>query len=210
MYLEDLFSSLEEKVPTVTDDLYLRALQHGSRKFFMESEVWRVPLDFIPVGASTILFELEPPAETLIHAIHAVVIDGKPIGSVSFERIRNSQQYNSRPTEWFRQGLNMHIAPCPVVAFDLEVQAVLIPTRLHEEIAADEYAEKYSDAIVYAAAMYLLDMPRKPWSNAQSSAKYMRDYEEIKLIARREALGYLDKETVQMSSINSNVSVSDY
>lgn len=210
MYLEDLFKALEEKVPTITDDLYLRALQYGSRKFFMESEVWQVPLDLIPVAASAVLFELDAPADATIHSIHAVVINGETIKSVSFPQIRSSQQYNGRPTEWYRQGRNMHIAPCPTASFNIEVLAVLVPDRNHIEISADEYADKYADAITSAAAVYLLDMPRKPWSNAQSSNKYRMEYEGIKLIARREALGYLDKETIQMRSTSSNANRADY
>jgi hypothetical protein len=195
MFLEDLFSALEIKVPSVTDDLYLLALQYGSRKFFMETEVWNVPLDFIPVGASAILFELDPPEETMIHAIHSVIVDGEPLDSASFETIRKFQQYQNMPTAWFRQGLNMHIAPCPTRAFDLEVKAVLVPVREHFEIAADEYAEKYSDGIVFAAAVHLMEMPNKPWTNARSARTHEINYQESKLIARREALGYLDKQS---------------
>lgn len=202
MFLEDLFPELEIYVPAVMDEVYLLALQHGSRKFFRESEVWCVPLDTVPVGANVNEIEIDVPSDTSIHAVHSVSIKGDELNPASFSVVSALKSSKGAPSDWYRQGVKMHLAPTPVVGFELAVLGVLVPVRQHIEIAADEYAEKYSDTIVAAAAYYLSTMPNKPWTNMRAALTYKATYEEGRLIARREALGYLDKRSNIMNSSN--------
>lgn len=210
MFLDDLIPDLEAHIPDVTDTVYMYGLQYAVRKFFKDSEVWCVPIPFLNISANAIEFEIDTPSDTVLHAVPMVLVNGKQIKSAGFADIRAMQTRTGVPAFWYRQGTTLHLAPCPSTEFDLEILGVLVPIRESLEIDADEYLNKYSDALSALAASFILSMPNKPWSNNVSSRVFKGQYLEELVIARREALGYLDGRHIMMSQGVNNAYSSDY
>jgi hypothetical protein len=210
MFLDDLIPDIEAHIPDVTDEIYMAGLRFGARKFFKDSKVWCKPLTFNNTSANTTEFDIDTPCGTILLEVPLVLVDAWPIKSVGFAEIRASQQRTGIPSVWYREDTKLHIGARPCRDFDLEILGVLIPTPDSIEIDADNYIQKYSDAIVHLARYHILGMSKKVWTDLPVSRIAFGAYSDELLIARREALGYLDNRHNMMKYTDSNGRPSDY
>lgn len=210
MYYEDLIPSLEAIIPDVTDDVLLYGLRSAGLKFFKESKVWCEPLPDIRLSSGRNEIELEPLEDAAIHSIPLVTVDGLPLDSVGAQRIEEEQRRNGVPAFFHKQGSLLRIGPTVNSDCKLRVYVVSTPTLVSDQVVNDDYIDKYSNAIVWAAAHIIMAMPRKPWSDKQSSNYYLGMYSGELTEARRDALGYLNNESNMMDYRDGRTRVSDY
>lgn len=210
MYLDDLIPEIEAHIPDVTDDIYMAGLRYGTRRFFKDSQIWCKPVPFKNISSTAVEFEVQIPDETVLLAVPIILVNGKPIKSTNFSDVRAAQQRNGIPCMWYRDGAILHVGPTPSREFDLEIMCVLVPTRDSTEIDADTILEKYSDAVVHLARYHILSMSQKPWTDLRTAGVAKGEYMEELVIARREALGYLDNRNNMMAYDNGNGQSSDY
>ena len=211
MYFDDLIPAVEAEVPMVSDPIYLYGISRAARTFFKETEVWCEPLSHVAIGDGLSKFELEPFEESVIHTVPCILLDGVPLTSVSYSSIQYLARRNGRPTSFHRKGNTVYIAPLPTSEFTLDVLGISVPTMAATQVIADSYMEKYADAIVSLAISFITSMPNKPWTDLTTARVNQARYEEDKLIARREALGYLDKYSNAMNYFgDGNARNSDY
>jgi hypothetical protein len=205
MYYDDLLPAVEAHVSSVTDDLIIYAIGYAARKFFKDSEVWCSPLDFIvPANENVNQFEIEPFEESVVHIVKGVYLDGCELTAAGFSKIKLMQETKGTPTMFHKNGNNLYIAPTPNNSFTLDLLGVSIPTLDAIQVVNEDYMNKYSDAIVFLAISYILGMSGKPWYDLQNSKVNMARYAGELLIARRDALGYLEGHSNSMDYSGSN------
>lgn len=212
MYFDDLIPAVEANVPTVTDDIMLYSIGYAARKFFKDSEVWCGPLDFTVTAREDVnQFEIEPFEESVLHAVKGVYLEGVELDPVGFSKMKQMQARKGTPTAYHKNGNNLYIGPNPTASFNLDIVGVSIPASDAEQVVNDDYMNKYSDAIVFLAVSNLLSMAGKPWTDNRSAGVFMARYADELIIARRDALGYLEGSSSSMdySGTNGNKN-SDY
>lgn len=202
MYYEDLIPSLEAIIPDVTDDVYIYGLRSAGLCFFKDTKIWTEPLEETRLAADRDEIEIDPLEEAAIHAVPLVTIDGEPLDSVNRIQMDEAQTRKNKPTVFHKQGNVIRFGPVPSYDVKVKIYVTSVPTLTSDQVVADEYMDKYSNAIVWKAASIIMMMPRRPWSDKSSGQYYEAMYQNEYTEARREALGYLQGESTVMGMQN--------
>lgn len=192
MTLEDIMDIIESNVPNVTDRLYGQALARAGSRFFRESGVWVSELDAVSLMPDVRRYDLGLPRGSNVVKFANVFYNGTEIYSDTRAQLHS----NTCPYKYDREANTLLLYPTPSSAEQnaVVVRAVLVPDlRGETPPELDYYIDKYGDAIVAAACVFLCKMPAKNWTNNAAAANYEAEFINLVEQARVEGKGLSEK-----------------
>lgn len=163
MFLSDLVPNITLQIPGCTDDVALRALVDGARRFYRDSTLWRDVKSYSLVAGADAL-RLRVPADTEISAVRYVTFEGTPLDAVQaaeFEAKAGSAA--AHPEVYVAQLRDMVVRVAPPAEAEqnnaYNVELVLVPSRESDELVVDNFAAEFEDAYEYAALAKLFATP---------------------------------------------------
>ena len=191
MDLIQLLPRLAPIAPFAPELTLERVLRDGARKFLRDSKIWRETFTVVvPAGSSTAAINL-PSFTGIADLISVKDADGRMV-EVTSDREEHYKHY-SQPGRINRINFDtfgaLTVYPAPEYDTTLTIRTALTVLRTASEIP-DVIAEDWEDAVVFAAATYLLDIAGSEWYDPRASTVYLAKYDaevsRAKLTANRE------------------------
>lgn len=194
MYLSDLIPNITLQIPGCTDDVALKALVDGARRFYRESTLWRDTKSYSLVSGSDVL-RLRVPEDTEISAVRYVTFEGHPLTCVqAVEFGAYSHSKAARPDVYLATLRDFVVRVAPSASQDqsnsYNVELVLVPSREADELLVDNFAAEFEAAYEYAALSKLYTMPL--FMNLQLAAYNDALYTDLMQRAMNKAQGLLN------------------
>lgn len=194
MYLSDLVPNVVMQIPGCTDDVAMRSLIDGARRFYRESTLWRDVKSYSLSDGMDVL-RLRVPDETEVTAVRYVTFEGRPLENVqSADFGLHSGSAAARPDVYtaFLRDLVVRVAPPASCNQDnaYNVELVLVPSRDSDELPVDNFAAEFEGAYEYAALAKLFTMPA--FMNLQLAAYNESMYADLMQRAMNKAQGLLN------------------
>jgi len=154
------------------------AVRHTVIEICAKTEIWQQELDPVSAIAEQYAYDLEPPANSVVHRIiHVLDSQGEPLTPVS------SGMLEHRATDWRNnpgtakfyvvqdEDNQIWLAPAPSasLANAFLIRAVLKPSMTSSS-CTNYIMSNYRDCIVNGAIARLLQMPDRDWSNYKTAA----------------------------------------
>lgn len=165
MFLSYLVPNVTLQIPGCTDDVALKALVDGARRFYRDSTLWRDVKSYSLVAGADAL-RLRVPADTEISAVRYVTFEGislEAVQPVEFEEKRSFALAAWHPEVYVAQLRDMVVRVSPPASTEqnnaYNVQLVLVPSREADELLVDNFAAEFEDAYEYAALAKLFATP---------------------------------------------------
>lgn len=168
--LSVFFPRLIPTVMGVSEPLAQQALIDSAILFCDQSLAVTAALDPITVPIGTSAIELEAPDQTTIAQILHVWFDKQLLNAAPYGQMTNIFRQDGQPVdytiEYIDEVANLMLYPAPNKKVDngLLVRAALRPSRSATQVHNILF-ERYVEAIVAGAQMYLHNMPDQPWTN---------------------------------------------
>lgn len=163
MFLSDLVPNITLQIPGCTDDVALKALVDGARRFYRDSTLWRDVKSYSLVAGADAL-RLRVPSDTEISAVRYVTFEGTSLDAVQaaeFEAKAGSAAVH--PEVYVAQLRDMVVRVAPPAEAEqnnaYNVELVLVPSRESDELVVDNFAAEFEDAYEYAALAKLFATP---------------------------------------------------
>lgn len=180
--------------PGAPDFLIERVARDAIIELCQDTRALRRQIDPITLIANEYEYDLEPPANTVVHDIDYVSYKGdllKPVTARMLERDTPDwrNRTSSRPrlyTKYKPDTLYVVPKPTATIADALDISLILKPSRSSLTFD-DELYEEYFDTIVNNILARLMRMPKKDWTDKQSAAEYYALYQTDIDRIRREA-----------------------
>jgi hypothetical protein len=180
--------------PGAPDFLIERVARDAIIELCQDARVLRRQIDPITLVVGEYEYDLEPPANTVVHDIDYISYKGdllKPVTARMLERDTPDwrSRTSSRPRLYMKYKPDTLIVvpkPTATVADALDISLILKPSRSSITFD-DELFEEYFDTIVNNILARLMRMPKKDWTDKQSSAEYYALYHSDIERIRREA-----------------------
>lgn len=193
MFLSDLVPNVVMQIPGCTDDIAMKAIVDGARRFYRESTLWRDSRSYSLVAGADVL-RLRVPEDTEVASVRYVTFEGTPLDIVSPVEFGLFSGVASRPRK-FSPLLSeqvVRIAPAAGVAQDnsYNVELVLVPSREADELPVDNFASEFESAYEYAALAKLFAMPA--FMNLNLAAYNESLYADLAQRAMNKAQGLLN------------------
>lgn len=194
MFLSDLVPNITLQVPNCLDEVAMKALVEGARRFYRETTLWREHRSFsLVAGADAV--RLRVPDETVVSAVRSVTFEGRAlqrVDSTDYAAYEGRQSYHPEVyLPYLRDGI-VRIGPATVDAQNnaYNIEYVLVPTLDADELDVDGFAAEYEKAYEYAALSSLFSMPL--FANPALSNLNEARYADIAQQAINKAQGLLD------------------
>ncbi len=163
MYLSDLIPNITLQIPGCTDDVALKALVDGARRFYRESTLWRDTKSYSLVFGSDAL-RLRIPENTDISAVRFVTFEGQPLVRVQgleFESYSRAKAARPEVYAALLRDLIVRVAPPASQPQNnsYNVELVLVPSVDADELPVDNFAAEFEVAYTYGALAKLFSMP---------------------------------------------------
>lgn len=194
MYLSDLVQNVVMQIPGCTDDVAMKALIDGARRFYRESTLWRDVKSYSLSDGMDVL-RLRVPEETEVAAVRYVAFEGRPLENVqSVEFGLHSGAAAARPEVYTALLRDLVVRVAPPASGDqnnaYNVELVLVPSRDSDELPVDNFASEFEGAYEYAALAKLYAMPS--FMNLQLAAYNESMYADLMQRAMNKAQGLLN------------------
>lgn len=197
MRIEELFPSINIRIPGVAEPLMADACRRALKTFFQQSSAWLIWSTTLPVSSSKLkLADQMPEAVNSIQKLR--VLDGENLTMVSEDTLDKMRpgwrkETGTAATHFYCDAANhIYLVPKPTVAATYMAQVSLYPTAESEEIP-DWIGQFWVDEIVDGACAYLYAIPRRDWTDQAASEKY-----ESRLVsAARDARVKVDRSHVR-------------
>lgn len=160
-----------------------------------KTEIWQADLDPISGVASQYAYDLDPPANTMIHRIISLVDETgyalEPVSSGLMDhRYPNWREEPGTPKYYINQDEDSQIwllpAPATARANAYLIRVVLKPT-VTSTSASNFIMTDFRDAIVNRTIARLLSMPDRDWSNFKTAAVHYSMWEQQLVEAEKRA-----------------------
>lgn len=170
------------------------ALRNTAIEFFRESWAWREYADPISVEANTATYDVELPPGSDIVTVLSVTLDGRPLDPSTaddLDRIRPRWMTETGVPKQFTMTNSRQVILAPVPDLNyvdgLVMWFALMPTRTASSIP-DWAANLYWDSIVAGTMAYLMEMPKRPWSDEKEGPRRRRAFNAAIASARESAV----------------------
>lgn len=155
MFLSDLVRNVTLQVPNCIDDVAMRALVDGARRFYRETTLWR-DIRSYSLAAGADALRLRMPEETAIAAVRSVTFEGnslRRVDAVDYAEYEGTEAY--APEVFYPVIKDNTVRIGPATSRDqsnaYNVECVLVPTEDADELDVDNFASEFEKAYEYAA-----------------------------------------------------------
>ena len=168
--LSVFFPRLIPTVMGVSEPLAQQALIDSAILFCDQSLAVTATLDAVTVPIGTSAIELETPDQTTVAQVLYVWFDKQLLNAQPFGQMTNIFRQDGQPedyvVEYIDEVANLILYPAPnkQIKSGLLVRAALRPTRDATQVH-DILYQRYVEAIIAGAQMYLHNMPDQAWTD---------------------------------------------
>ena len=191
MFLSDLVPNITLQIPGCVDDVAMKALVEGARRFYRETTLWR-DIRSYSLAAGADALRLRFPEETTVSAVRSVTFEGRHlerVDSVDYAQYEGSEAYSPEVFLPVTRDAVVRIGPASSrdQSNAYNVECVLVPTQDADELEVDNFAAEFEKAYEYAALASLYSMPL--FLNATLSNLNEARYADIATQATNKAQG---------------------
>lgn len=178
--LEDYLSEIMAELPGCPNVIALQALRKAVRDFQTETEIWDADLTINSV-AGTLKYKLQPAYEASVLRLFKVTFDGSILSPDAY-KLNFDQLTDSDYREFELELIN---DPLKTVTGGLVVNVIL--RSFIKAIDIPEYFfDRWGDGIMAKAKSDLMMQPKKPYGDRNLAVKYLGDYKNYVVDAKRE------------------------
>lgn len=178
--LEDYLSEIMMELAGCPNVIALQALRKAVRDFQTETEIWNQDIT-VDLVSGTLKYKLQPSYEASVLRVFKVTLDGTILQPEDYEL--NFDQITD--TDYREFELELINDPLKTVTDGLVVNVILC--SFIKAIDIPEYFfDRWGDAIMAKAKSDLMMQPKKPYGDRQLALKYLGDYKNYVVDAKRE------------------------